>query len=149
MWRDLDSNRPPDHYVLTTVTFGDRPSGTIATLALRHTVEKFGGECPKVRDMFIHNAYVDDILYSTDSVEDAFNLIQDTEEILTLGSFRVKHWIVSGHYENCNVNVIESDYEKILGLKWNPKEDYFSFTVKVNFFTKSKKNQEWSKFRSL
>ena len=139
VWRDLDSNRPPDHYVLTTVTFGDRPSGTIATLALRHTVEKFGGECPKVRDMIINNAYVDDILYSTDSVEDAFNLIQDTEEILTLGSFRVKHWIVSGHYENCNVNVIESDYEKILGLKWNPKEDYFSFTVKVNFSPRVRK----------
>ena len=87
VWRDLDSNRPPDHYVLTTVTFGDRPSGTIATLALRHVVEKFGGECPEVQNMIINYAYVDDILYSTDSVENAFNLIQDAEEILTQGVF--------------------------------------------------------------
>lgn len=42
LWRDLDVNRPPDHYVLTSVTFGDRPSGTIAILALRHTVVQFG-----------------------------------------------------------------------------------------------------------
>ena len=135
----MDSNRPPDHYVLTTVTFGDRTSGTRATLALRHAVEKFGGEVPEVQDMIINNAYVDDILYSTDCVENAFNLIRNAEEILTLGSFRVKHWIVSGHYENCNVNVIESDSEKILGLKWNPKEDYFSFTVKVNFSPRVRK----------
>ncbi|XP_068220711.1 uncharacterized protein [Palaemon carinicauda] len=41
VWRDLDDSRPPDQYVLTTVTFGDRPSGTIAMVALSHTVEQF------------------------------------------------------------------------------------------------------------
>ena len=50
----------------------------------------------------------------------------------------MKHWIASGHYENCNVNVTESDCE-ILGLKWNLKEDYFSFTVKVNFSPRVRK----------
>ncbi|XP_063603426.1 uncharacterized protein LOC134779294 [Penaeus indicus] len=133
LWRDLDDNRPPDQYALTTVTFGDKPSGTIATLALRHTVEKFGKEHPDVQDMIINNTYVDDILYSTDTVENAFKVIQDTEKILSQGSFRVKHWIVSGHYESCKVNVIKSDQEKILGLKWNPLEDHFFFTVKLNF----------------
>lgn len=139
VWRDLDSSRSPDQYVLTTVTFGDKPSGTIATLALRYTVEKFGGEFPEVQDMIINNTYVDDILYSTDSIENAFSLIHDTEKILAQGSFRVKHWIISGHYENCNVNVIDSDCEKILGLKWNPKKDIFSFTVKVNFSPRMRK----------
>lgn len=133
VWRDLAGSRSPDQYVLTTVTFGDKPSGTIPTVALRHTVEKFGGEGPEVQDMIIDNAYVDAILYSTDNVEKAFSLIRDTEKILAWGDFRVKHWIVSGHYENCNVNVINYDCESILASKWNPKEGYFSFTVKVNF----------------
>lgn len=118
VWRDLETNRPPDQYVLTTVTFGDRPSGTIATLALRHTVERFGGEFPVVQDMIINNTYVDDILYSTDTVKNAFSLIQDTENILAQGNFNVKHWIVSGHCQtNCQINVVTSDSEKILGLK--------------------------------
>ena len=133
VWRDLDTNRPPDQYVLTTVTFGDRPSGTIATLALRHTAERFGGEFPVVQDMIINNTYVDDILYSTDTIENALRLIKDTENILSQGNFRVKHWIVSGHCKNCQINVVSSDSEKILGLNWNPVEDFFSFTVKVNF----------------
>ena len=37
MWRDLQISRPPDHFVLTRVTFGDRPSAIIASLALRKT----------------------------------------------------------------------------------------------------------------
>lgn len=136
LWRDLDNNRPPDHYVLTAVTFGDRPSGTIAMLALRHTVEKFGKEYPEVYDMIVNNTYVDDILYSTDSVENAFNLMQRAEHVLALGNFHMKHWIVSGQHTNHKINIMESDSEKILGLKWNPKEDKFSFNVKVNFSPK-------------
>lgn len=31
----MDPFREPDHYVLQTVTFGDRPSSAIATTALR------------------------------------------------------------------------------------------------------------------
>ncbi|XP_045130250.1 uncharacterized protein LOC123515574 [Portunus trituberculatus] len=60
LWRDLTSNRPPDHYVLTSVTFGDRPSGTIAVLALRQTVEK--GD-PEVYDMIVNNTYVDSLFH--------------------------------------------------------------------------------------
>ncbi|XP_063596234.1 uncharacterized protein LOC134773087 [Penaeus indicus] len=107
-------------------------------LALRHTVEKFGKEYPDVQDMIINNTYVGDILYSTDTVENAFKLIQDTEKILSQGSFRVKHWIVNGHYESCKVNVIKSDHE-ILGLKWNPLDDHFFFTVKPNFSSRIRK----------
>ena len=29
LWRDMNSYRDPDQYLLNTVTFGDRPSGTI------------------------------------------------------------------------------------------------------------------------
>ncbi|KAK4322373.1 hypothetical protein Pmani_006887 [Petrolisthes manimaculis] len=60
LWMDLDVNRPPDHYVLTSVTFGDRPSGTIAMLALRHTVEKFGKGDPEVYDMIVNNTVPED-----------------------------------------------------------------------------------------
>ena len=36
-WRDMDTTRNPDTYVATSVSFGDRPSGNIATMALRKT----------------------------------------------------------------------------------------------------------------
>lgn len=139
LWRDLDSSSPPDHYVLTSVTFGDRPSGVIATSALRQTVHKFGSEFPEVKDMIMRNTYVDDVLHSTDSVDRAFNLTRDADEILSLGGFHVKYWVISGCHESRDVNVVESDCEKVLGLKWKPKEDYFFFTVNLNFSPRIRK----------
>ena len=35
LWRDMDSTREPDTYIIQRVSFGDKPSGTIATIALR------------------------------------------------------------------------------------------------------------------
>ena len=39
LWRDLDAKKEPDTYVIQRVSFGDRPLGTIATVALRKTAE--------------------------------------------------------------------------------------------------------------
>ncbi|XP_063863037.1 uncharacterized protein LOC135102172 isoform X1 [Scylla paramamosain] len=132
LWRDLNSNKPPDHYALTSVTFGDRPSGTIAVLALRHTSEKFGKGDPEVYNIIVNNTYVDDILYSIDTVEKAFDLIQRAEHVISLGNFHVKHWIVSGQHENHSINIMESDNGVILvgqriskWLKENWNQDHF------------------------
>ena len=39
LWRDMDMTVSPNIYVITAVNIGDRPSGTIATLALHKTAE--------------------------------------------------------------------------------------------------------------
>ena len=46
LWHDMDSNKEPDHYVLTCVTFGDRSAGAIAVMALHKTAEMFEGQFP-------------------------------------------------------------------------------------------------------
>ena len=33
LWRNLDMSKSPDVYVMTTVSFGDRPAGNISTVA--------------------------------------------------------------------------------------------------------------------
>lgn len=38
LWRNMDSNIPPDNYIMIAVTFGDKPSGVIAITALKKTV---------------------------------------------------------------------------------------------------------------
>lgn len=79
LWRSFDLSKPPEHYVLTTVTFGDRPSGIIATLALRHTAERYLKEFPDAVRMIIRNTYVDDMVQSVPSVTKAYELIRDAE----------------------------------------------------------------------
>ena len=35
LWRDMDSTKEPDTYIIKRVSFGDKPSGTMATIAPR------------------------------------------------------------------------------------------------------------------
>ena len=47
LWRDLDTSKEPDTYLMTAVNMGDRPSVTIAIVALRKTAEMSMAEFPK------------------------------------------------------------------------------------------------------
>ncbi|CAC5417070.1 unnamed protein product [Mytilus coruscus] len=70
--------------------------------------------------------------------------------MLACGGFRIKHWIISGNEkcgstlqsqdsgESVEVDLDEFAHEKILGMRWDPKQDLFDFKVKINFSPKYK-----------
>ena len=62
------------------VAFGDQPSGAIATLALRQTATMYQHIYPNASKMFIRNSYVDDILQSVYSVEEAGELLRKQKQ---------------------------------------------------------------------
>lgn len=64
MWCNMDANRPPDHYILTAVAFGDRPSGVFAMTALKKTAEMCENKFPEVESVASRDSYVDDIVHS-------------------------------------------------------------------------------------
>ncbi|XP_068232043.1 uncharacterized protein [Palaemon carinicauda] len=67
VWRNLQSNHKPDHYVMTCMGFGDRPSGIIAMLVLRYTAELSVKDFPEASRVIMTNSYVDDIILSVES----------------------------------------------------------------------------------
>ncbi|XP_045139268.1 uncharacterized protein LOC123520764 [Portunus trituberculatus] len=134
----MNTEKEPDHYVLTAVTFGDRCSGAIAMIAMRKTAELYTSEYPRVNEIISRNSYVDDIAFSSASEDKAIQDMNATECILKEGGFHIKHWTVSGDVSHDYINIINSDEEKILGLKWNPKLDEFFFKIKVNFSPKKR-----------
>ncbi|XP_062602451.1 uncharacterized protein LOC134264167 [Saccostrea cucullata] len=138
VWRDLQIDRPPDHYVLMSVTFGDKPSGAISTMALRMTAEMNREEYPKAAEFVIKNSYVDDLLTSVNTVCEAKEIILNTERLLSCGGFHVKHWIVSGDQDDhfAGLNVLCAEQENILGMIWLPKDDVWMFKAKLNFSPK-------------
>ncbi|XP_063446979.1 uncharacterized protein LOC134726470 [Mytilus trossulus] len=140
VWRDMDSSKLPDHYVLQTVTFGDKPSGAIATIALQMTADMCSHTYPDTAQMINKNSYVDDILVSKETMKEAKNLIQNCDNILHKGGFAIKHWIVSGdsNDEMEGLNVVRTDEEKILGMIWQPMSDTFTLKIKLNFSPKRK-----------
>ncbi|XP_069993225.1 uncharacterized protein [Penaeus vannamei] len=96
VWRNFRSDCEPEHYVLMSMGFGEKPSGIIVMLALKHTAELSMGKYPDAASMMISNSYVDDIIHSVDSKEKALQLIRETEEILSDGDLKVKQWIMTG-----------------------------------------------------
>ena len=143
LWRWLDISGDPIHYILLTVTFGDRPSGVIAIVALRKTALLMKDSHPLAAEIIERNSYMDDLLKSLESVEEARKAMTDVETVLDAGGFRIKHWIMSGDPQVQSedlkgINILDSDDEKVLGMRWMPVEDVFKFKIYLNF-SKGKK----------
>ena len=137
LWRDMHTSVDPDHYVLNTVTFGDKPRGAIAMAALRKTVNRFE-DSPEVTNMIVKNTYVDDLLGSVDSRDEAEDLMDRIERVLDKGGFHVKQWIMSGATDgNIYMTRRSTEIEKVLGLIWNPDTDKFVFKLNLRFCKRS------------
>ena len=139
VWRDMNKWKEPDTYVIQRVSFGERPSGTIATIALRKTAEMGPDRYPQaiIRD----NTYMDDILVS--KKKEALSVIKDVEKLVDKGGFKIKGWTVSGNTDIEKAMAIPNDThaytEKVLGTCWKPVDDQFCFNVKLNFSERKRK----------
>ena len=69
LWRNMDVSKEPDTYVIQRVSLGDKPSGTIATLALRKTAEMGSQDYPAAAKIIQSNTYMDDIIESTKNLQ--------------------------------------------------------------------------------
>ena len=149
LWRDLDLKRNPDIYTLTSVSFGDRPAGSIATTALMKTAEMGQITYPRAAEMVINNSYVDDLLDSFSDSQEARQVTKDVENMIRPGGFQMKQWVMTNediqsayelHLTPTTVNDSSvMGVQKVLGLKWDVKEDVFKFQVKLNFSLKKRK----------
>ena len=67
LWRDLDTDKEPDTYVKTVLTFGDKPAPAMAQIALRKTAQASQKASPDAAKVLINNVYMDDICDSVDT----------------------------------------------------------------------------------
>ena len=92
LWRDMDDFKEPETYMMTAVSFGDRPAGAIAAVALQKTAEMGRSTYPEAADIVENNTYVDDILDSFDTTEMAMTTSKEITELLKIGGFNIKGW---------------------------------------------------------
>lgn len=142
----MNTKVKPEQYVLTAVTFGDRPGGAIAMIALRKTAQLLN-DCPKATKLIESNSYVDDLLTSVDDYADAWVTMREVDKVLKRGGFRIKEWVISGRGElsSLNSNIVSTEEEKVLGIKWNPQQDFFLLQGTIKFFEKSEKSADRTK----
>ena len=96
LWRDLETSKEPDTYVMTAMNMGDRPSATIAIVASRKTAEMSMAEFPKASKSILSNSYIYDIPDSAGSFKEAERVIKDIDnDVLGNCGFKTKEWIMS------------------------------------------------------
>ena len=88
----METSRPPDTYVKNVLTFGDKPAPAMAQIALKKTVEEGEKSNPRASPVLKENTYMDDILDSVHTVEEAKELTNGINGILKAGGFQVKGW---------------------------------------------------------
>ena len=139
LWHGGRYKQNIDTCAMTSVSFGDKPAGAIAILALRKTTELGKSSYPVASSVIIGSSYVDDIIDSVDSYEHALQLTSDIDKVLKIGGFQVKGWTLSGGAGKVIKFNIE---EKVLGIIWNSSTDSFYFKVKMAEFVNLNENTE-------
>ena len=130
VWRDCSENNPIETFAMTVVNMGDRPSATIAQLALQKTAEMDSKIYPDAAKTVLEDSYMDDILGSTQSGEDAVNQMRDIDQMLNDKGFKIKEWIHNIRSSSDSERAIHNrlidlekaelaDTEGVLGLQWN------------------------------
>ena len=127
LWRNMNVARNPDTYVIQRVSYGDKPSGGIATVALRKTAEFGQNEFPEATKIIKENSYMDDIIDSVNDKENAVNITKQIEDILDKGGSKMKDWIYSKDPVTTDEEIMPTPTEKVLGITWSPSHDEFHF----------------------
>ena len=77
---------------MNVLTFGDKPAPAMAQIALQKTLEEVESSNPEAARIIKDNTYMDDILDSIDTKEEAKKLTSGVDRILETGGFEVKGW---------------------------------------------------------
>ena len=152
LWRNMQTDRKPDEYIKTVLTFGDKPAPAMAQTALRKTAEEGKKMYPEAVKTIKENSYMDDICESLRSPEEAQKLTKEMDVVLKNGGFSVKGWVSNRNLNDEQVQPKESGeekdenaeekVEKVLGIMWNHERD--TMTVKVKDLKKMTKTTEKS-----
>ena len=138
LWRNLQTNREPDVYVKTVLTFGDKPAPAMAQIALHKTADEAKKDFPEAAQVLKDNTYMDDICNSVRTEEKARDLTKGIDSVLETGGFKVKGWLSNkattsstDQGERKEAAILHGvSEEKVLRVAWNNHTDVFTFKVK-------------------
>jgi hypothetical protein len=128
--------------MLTRLVFGMASSPFLAIRTLLQVAADGEKEFPLAAQLIRRAFYVDDLLCSFDSLEEALEVLRQLVGILKLGKFVLKKWASNLEAALTNIpkadklmdinkqlELPDTDVVKILGLQWNLKRDVFHYKV--------------------
>ena len=143
LWRnDVQTEEEPDVYQMQVHIFGAKDSPSCATYALRKTAldnkGKFSNECIQNT---LRNFYVNDLLASVKTEQEAIILAQEMMEMMKCGGFNLSKFISNSKKvmkalpksalakPDLNLSLDSLPTERALGVRWNIEKDAFVFST--------------------
>lgn len=150
LWRESPSDEIKTYELLTN-TYGLRSSGFVAVRTLQQLASDEGMLYPQAADILMQGFFVDDLLWSTQNLTEACTLQDELVSLLKLGGFDLRKWasnspeLLSRIGADQAVAINFSDDTvcpslKVLGLKWLPGDDCFSFDYNMSDSTYTKRS---------
>ena len=137
------SDGPISTYQMTRHVFGAVSSPTTCLFALRKTAEENRHTHPNVADLVTSNTYVDNLLYSTETEDDAIRDAKDFKALCMKGGFNVVQWMSSSRRFLSTIAPAELSrphldftsellpVERALGILLDWETDHFMFKVEL------------------
>ena len=141
LWKeDLSKTGPPDVYKMTVHIFGAADSPSCVNYALKRTAQDNVGRfnCETIQTV-LNDFYMDDLLKSVKTPDEAVNLAKELTQLLSSGGFRLHKWISNSVavmesipeservVQDIDLELNELPIQRALGLKWSVSEDCFFF----------------------
>ncbi|XP_062713779.1 uncharacterized protein LOC134290623 [Aedes albopictus] len=139
-WKHNDTDPEPSVYVMKVQSFGACCSPSIAQHVKNHNAEKFKQECPAAVEAITKCHYVDDMLMSVETEEEAVQVSTDVRKIHKQGGFEMHNWL-SNSPRVLQIlkepTTKEKDFsigqdtmaEKVLGMWWETNSDCFTYKL--------------------
>lgn len=141
LWRFSDATAV-EEYRLCTVTYGTSAAPFQALRTVRELALQDGDRWPRAAAILLNDTFVDDILTGANTEEDIIECQTQLIELCAGAQFELKKWasnnqqilrLVSEDARAMSPSVLLGGNEqpelKILGLKWDPFIDTFSFNT--------------------
>ena len=143
LWRNLDDHKEPDVYEFLRLPFGNASSPFCAQYVLQAHAKALSEEKPNASETIDNSMYVDDVLDSCETIEEACSVRHDLSDVLSDAGFKLRKWLsnepsviaevpIEDRAQNIEINDGENlPTQKTLGVTWNAETDTFTFQVKL------------------
>lgn len=124
-------------YELNTVTYGQAAAPHCAVRALQQCAKDYQSEYPVGSQQALKCFYMDDYLGGADDVEAAKNVRHELVSLLNHGGFELAKWCsnhpnivkIDEQRQQEGISCEEPESTSILGLRWMPETDVFTFNI--------------------
>ncbi|XP_058827917.1 uncharacterized protein LOC131687846 [Topomyia yanbarensis] len=143
-WKACETDIDPSVYVVQVMTFGACCSPSTAQYVKNYNAKRFEQEHPEAVHAIVKQHYVDDMLLSVESEEEAIQVVREVQTVHRSAGFEMRNWISNSPRVVAAMSETGSDEkslsigdkhvsERVLGMWWNTSTDCFTYKMSPRY----------------